>query len=332
MRSWPAPGSKRSRATPLPLIDPRPSHAPLQRRVSSRQRSRWLAPALLGTLLSAWLGLVALPATADTPHHTLWSLKGRTNTVYLLGSMHFLRSSETLPQAVDEAYQEAKTLVMEIDMDDLDPQAAPQLAQELGLLPAGSTLELELGADAYHQVSAEARSVGLDPQLLNRFRPWLAALTLTQLRLAKLGLDPHAGVEQQLTARAGKDHKEILGLETLRQQLSLLANLPMPQQREFLLYSVEDTERASQEIDEMITAWRTGDTEALAKLLTEGLEQYPDLYRPLTTERNLRWIPRIENLLDDRDDYLVVVGALHLVGKDSVIELLRRKGHEVTQH
>jgi len=282
--------------------------------------------------MSVWLGLAALPATADTPHHTLWSLKGRTNTVYLLGSVHFLRPSEPLPPAVDEAYREAETLVMEIDLDDLDPQAAPRLTQELGLLPPELSLASELGADTYAQVSAEARKVGMDPQLLNRLRPWLAAMTLTQLQLAKLGLDPRAGVEQRLAARAGKDGKEILGLETLRQQLSLLAELPMRQQREFLIYSVEDTERAGREIDQMITAWRTGDTQALARLLAEGFEQHPDLYRPLTTERNRRWIPQIEDLLDDRDDYLVVVGALHLVGKDSVIELLQRKGHRINQH
>ena len=35
---------------------------------------------------------------------------------------------------------------------------------------------------------------------------------------------------------------------------------------------------------------------------------------------------RSKQLLDDRDDYLVVVGALHLVGKDSVIDLLEAQG------
>ena len=69
----------------------------------------------------------------------------------------------------------------------------------------------------------------------------------------------------------------------------------------------------------------------MAKLLQEGFDEYPDLYRPLTVERNRKWIPQIEQLLDDRDDYLVVVGALHLVGTDSVIDLLERKGYKVKQ-
>jgi uncharacterized protein YbaP (TraB family) len=56
------------------------------------------------------------------------------------------------------------------------------------------------------------------------------------------------------------------------------------------------------------------------------------LYRPLTTDRNRRWLGQVEALLDDRDDYLVIVGTLHLVGKDSLVELLERAGHRVTQH
>ena len=69
-----------------------------------------------------------------------------------------------------------------------------------------------------------------------------------------------------------------------------------------------------------------------AMLLAEGFEQYPDLYRPLTTERNRRWLDQVEELLDDREDYLVIVGTLHLVGKDSLIDLLENRGHKVSQH
>jgi uncharacterized protein YbaP (TraB family) len=262
----------------------------------------------------------------------LWSLHGKTNTVYLLGSVHFLRPSEQLPAAVDAAYVEAEQLLMEIDMDDLDPLHAQQVTLELGMLPNGETLESQLGASTYAKVSEQARAIGIEPMMLNRFRPWLAALTLVQLQLVKMGLDPSAGVEQRFVARAATDRKEITGLETLREQLAMMANLPLEQQREFLLYSVEDTERATREIDELIVAWRTGDTEALAALMTEGFDKYPDLYRPMTVDRNRKWIAPIEALLDDQDDYLVIVGALHLVGKDSVVELLEKRGHKITRH
>lgn len=277
------------------------------------------------------LGLTS-SLTRAAEHHTLWSVQGKTNTVYLLGSVHFLSPSEQLPPAMDAAYKEAEALLMEIDMDDLDPLQAQRVTLELGTLPPGQSLEQEIGPQAYAKFSAQARELGLDPALLNRFRPWLAALTLVQLHLVKMGLDPNAGVERRLSERAVRDGKEIRGLESLEQQLGMLAGMPQKLQREFLMYSMEDADRATQEIDSMIAAWRRGDAQGLAKLLAEGFERYPEIYRPLTVNRNQKWVPQLEELLDDKEDYLVVVGALHLVGKGSVIELLERKGHKVTQH
>lgn len=291
-----------------------------------------MLPLLRSLFITALVASGAASAAQSEPRHALWSLKGKTNTVYLLGSVHFLKPTDQLPAAVDAAYRDAEQLVMEIDMDDLDPLIVQQTTLELGLLPEGRTLESELGAQMYAQVAAQARTIGLDPALLNRFRPWLAAMTLVQFQLMKQGLNPESGVEQRLTARATADNKEITGLETIEQQLGLLAGLPADQQREFLMYSVEDAENAAQEIDELLAAWRGGDTDVLGRLLAEGFDKYPDLYRPLTIDRNRQWIGRIESLLDDSGDYLVVVGALHLVGKESVIDLLENKGHKVRQH
>lgn len=287
----------------------------------------------VGLALAWTLVLSAGPAAAAEPqHHSLWSLQGKTNTVYLLGSVHFLSAAEQLPAVLEDAYQDAEVLVMEIDMDDLDPADAQQVTMQLGTQPAGQSLQQQLGKETYAKLEVRAKQVGVDPNLLNRFKPWFAGMTLMQLQLMKMGLQPNSGVEQRFTQRASVDKKPIHGLETLREQLGMLAALPDKQQREFLLYSIEDADRVEEEIDELLSAWRRGDTKALAQLLEEGFDRYPDLYRPLTTDRNRRWLTQVEDLLDDRDDYLVIVGTLHLVGKNSLIDLLESKGHRVVQH
>ena len=268
---------------------------------------------------------------ADQQQHILWSLQGKTNKVYLLGSMHLLKESEQLPAAIDSAYADADALIMELDMDDLDPLQMQQAALELAMQPEGRTLQQQLGPKIYEQFVAKTRVLGVEPAMLERFQPWFAAITLVQLQLMKLGFDPEAGVERRLTRRAAGDGKKIQGLESVREQLEIMARLPEKQQREFLLYSVNDAERMTTEVDALLASWRSGDAAAMAKLLQEGFDEYPDLYRPLTVERNRKWLPQIELLLDDREDYLVVVGALHLVGKESVIDLLERKGHKVKQ-
>jgi uncharacterized protein YbaP (TraB family) len=292
------------------------------------------APLILFAL-SCGMQPVACSLAAESPvpaRQPVWSLEGKTNTVYLLGSVHFLSPTEKLPAAADAAYSDAEALIMEIDMDDLDPLEMQQAVLDLGMLPPDQSLEQQLGAETYAKVAATANELAIDPAVLNRYRPWFAAITLEQMLLLKMGLHANSGVEQRLTARAAGDGKPIRGFETLREQLGLLASLPEEQQHEFLLYSVEDAERAAQEIDAMLVAWRRGDSKALADLLSEGFEKHPKLYRPLTVERNRKWIPTIEELLDDEDDYLIVVGALHLVGDDSVVELLEKKGHAVRQH
>lgn len=288
---------------------------------------------LIGLALACAISLLSSVASAaESQRHSLWSLKGKTNTVYLLGSVHFLNASEKLPTVLEDAYRDAEVLLMEIDMDDLDPAETQRVTLELGMQPAGQSLQQQLGAPTYAKLETRAREVGIDPALLNRFRPWFAGMTLMQLQLMKMGLQPDSGVEQRFTTRATADKKPIHGLETLREQLNMLAGLPEKQQREFLLYSIEDADRMEEEIDDLLSAWRRGDTKALSQLLAEGFDRYPDLYRPLTTDRNRRWLSQVEDLLDDRDDYLVVVGTLHLVGKDSLIELLQGKGHKVVQH
>ena len=155
---------------------------------------------------------------------------------------------------------------------------------------------------------------------------------LLQLEIAHRGFDAAHGIEQQLAERAIADRKPILGLETPEQQFAVLGGLSLAEQKRFLLLALEETEEDDTELEELMAAWRTGDTAALARILSEAFAEFPELYRPLTEDRNRAWIDDLESLLDDRDDYLVVVGALHLVGRNSVLDLLQQRGYTVTQH
>ena len=147
----------------------------------------------------------------------------------------------------------------------------------------------------------------------------------------KLGLDSQAGIEQRFTAKAAADHKEIRGLETLQEQLNLFAQLSDRQQTQYLLSSIEDAQQADQELGQMLAAWRAGDTDGLAKILNRGFNEFPELYTRLTVDRNRRWMTPLENMLHEQDDYLVIVGALHLVGKDGLLDLLEHRGYKIVQ-
>jgi uncharacterized protein YbaP (TraB family) len=219
---------------------------------------------------------------------------------------------------------------MEIDMDDLDPLAAQQTTMRLGMLPAGESLSSQLTPEAATKLAAYTQRLGLPPAMLDPFKPWLAAITLTQLHLAQLGFDPQSGIEQRMVTRAAADHKEILGLETVDEQLGILAGLSPKQQTEFLMQTLTEADQVETEINAMVQAWRNGDTVALEKFLLD-MKDSPEIYRALVADRNRRWMTRLNSMLTERQDYLVIVGAMHLVGKDGVVELLKQRGFKVEQ-
>jgi uncharacterized protein len=263
-------------------------------------------------------------ADAQSP---VWAVRGTHNTVYLAESVHLLKSGEsTLPPAFDRAYAAAKTIVMEIDLSHIDESAMQAWMLEHGMLPDNTTLQQAVGDRIYQRAAAEAAQLGLPLEALQRLQPWAVALTLADLEYLKLGYDPEQGVERQIERLAQRDKKDIRGLESLDDQLGQLERLPLDQQGRFLDLTVAEMTDAEHETADLLTAWRAGDTPKLASLLSSDYQSFPELYRALVTERNERWMPQIERFLKDDHDYLVVVGALHLVGQGGLLDLARRDG------
>jgi uncharacterized protein YbaP (TraB family) len=221
---------------------------------------------------------------------------------------------------------------MELDLNAAGAESLLESGADLTTLPQGQTLAAVLGPQLYAQLLARARPLGLEADVIEHFQPWFAALMLQQMQLAQSGFDAAAGVDEQFALLAQADHKPIIGLETMDQQLGLFSHLSLEQQRQFLRSTLEDSANAESETDAVVRAWKRGDTVKLEQLLREGTQDSPELYRLLTTDRNRRWLPKIVALLNGDDDCLVIVGALHLIGHDGVIDLLQHQGFSPLQH
>ena len=274
--------------------------------------------------------LLSLPARPDAL--PMWEIRGATNRIHLLGSIHFLRlGRDSLPPAILAAYDDADVVVMEIDLDDVDPVAAQATMQRLARDPQGRTLDVLIGDRDYQAAVAKARVLGFDLTMLRPFEPWMAAITITQLQLAQLGFDADSGVEQQLLTLAARDHKEVRGLESLDEQLSFMDALPPAAQRAFLMDSLDEAATMKDEIDDIVTAWKAGDAKSMEDEFLSDLQEQPDLYRRIVVDRNRNWAGKLGPMTRDRQDYLVVVGTLHLVGPDSLIRMLERAGYAPRQ-
>ena len=272
-------------------------------------------------------------ALAESGHPlSLWLAEGESNKVYLLGSVHLLREQDhPLPDAIDLAYQDAETIFMEIDMDDLDAVAMQAAVTRLGILKDGRTLRDLMGEELYAQAETAAAAIDIPLGLLLQSEPWLAAITVQQMALARIGFDPQYGVEMFFSSRAAADGKTILGFETFEEQLTFLDSLSIGAQRELLLQTLSESRDIERLMDDVIEAWRVGDTDYLETTILADFRQYPELHEKIVEERNRRWVERIDELLDHEEDYLVIVGALHLVGEEGVPELLADRGVEIRQ-
>ena len=122
------------------------------------------------------------------------------------------------------------------------------------------------------------------------------------------------------------------GLERAQEQIAVLDGMDATEQRQFLAESLQEAEKGAAETQRLHAAWRRGDAEELWNgMVADMRTQYPRLYQRINVDRNDAWVPKIRRILDQPgdDDALVVVGALHLLGDDGVVEKLRARGYQV---
>ena len=262
----------------------------------------------------------------------LWKVTSKQNTVYLLGAIHLMREDGyPLNKSIESAYHDAQTLVLEINLDEASSSEAQQLMLSRGLYPTGHTLRESLSPKTFELVKKKTEELGLDIQQVNRLKPWLVTITLAAMQLEQLGYDSKLGIDKHFFDQARADKKEILSLESIEYQVSLLEGMSSGNQEAALLETIQELDLFKKEFEEILKAWSHGESKKLEELLLESFKEYPELLNQLIVQRNKNWVPKIEEFLRHKGNVLVVVGAAHLIGNQGVIEMLRQKGYVVEQ-
>ena len=280
------------------------------------------------------LVLLAHPVNAAETGHplTMWEVAGESNSVYLLGSVHLLRAEDyPLPTGFDTAYADADVLVMEVDMDDLNPFATQAAFTTYGVLQDDRTLRDLMGVELYEQALTAAKAVDIPLDMLSKVEPWYAAMTIEIMMLDRIGFNPTLGIEMYMLSKAKGDGKRIDGFETVEEQIQFLDGMSIQAQREMLISTLTEGAKLGEMMDGLVDAWRHGDVAYLESGMLNELRKHEELNKALVTDRNERWVNRIETLLDDDEDYLIIVGALHLIGRDGVPKQLELSGYRVKQ-
>jgi uncharacterized protein YbaP (TraB family) len=283
----------------------------------------------------------AAPAGEKAPPvPLLWKVSDEDNSLYLLGSFHLLLPDDyPLSRDVDLAFADAEKLVFEMAPEELaSPQLGLQMAQA-AMRADGGTLDAQLGpelaaklADWGRDNAAQLAATGMSVELLQRYEPWFVGMMVTITQMMDLGFAPALGLDAHMGGLAQTAQKPTAGLETGTQQIAFLDGMEAGEQLQMLEQALDQAAAGAEPMLALHAAWRAGDVEAILEgTVAEMRRDFPALYRAINVERNDAWLPELEARLreDGSDDTLVVVGAMHLLGGDGLVEKLRAKGYAV---
>jgi uncharacterized protein YbaP (TraB family) len=268
------------------------------------------------------------------PKSFLWKVQSKAATAFILGSVHLAKPDiYPLPRKIEESFDKSAVLALEAD---------PAKAQDTALLrqmlvaaayAKGGTLKEHLSKETFELARREIERLGLPMESFSRTKPWFLAMSIETLEFQRLDYDPANGIDVYFAGKAaGK--KQIVELESFYYQIRLLNGFSDREQELFLFYTLKDMATLQDEIEELMAAWRTGDTKTMERLVTRTLTESPELrpiFDKLFYKRNREMTARIEQMLQGKQTVFVTVGAAHLVGKEGIIELLRGKGFTVEQ-
>ena len=278
---------------------------------------------------------VTTTAYAENIEHdqtSVWKVSKGDDAVYVGGTIHILPISEfPLPAKFTQTYEKSDTLVFEVKMPDpADIEGQRKMMDGLAYAE-GKTLKDDVSEETYEALNAYLSNFGATADQLAQFKPGMVASMLVAMeaqrsQLAGQGVDAYF---MQLAARDGKNSEY---LESLDFQINMLANMGAGEEDRLISETLETLPELKDMLKSTIKAWREGDTKKIDELVVATFKrESPASFDDVFTKRNQNWLPQIEAMFGDDDQEFVLVGAGHLVGDGSVIDLLEAKGYKVEQ-
>jgi len=283
--------------------------------------------------LAALLALAPTASAAKAPQFArpaLWAVSDADTTVYLFGTIHLLpQNTQWRTPKLDQAVNSSQQLIVETIVDQKNPTKLMQALTSLAFSPGLPALSDRVPAAKRAALADAVRKSGLPAQALDRMETWAAAFILLGNQFRDMGLKGNEGVETVLRDTFTSEGKPIGELESNLEQLSFFDKLPENAQRQLLEGAIDQSSETRNQFNAMLNAWVHGDVKAIAQSFNRDLAASPELQQALLKTRNANWKKWIEQRMAQPGAIMVAVGAGHLAGKDSVIDLLQRDGYRV---
>lgn len=262
---------------------------------------------------------------------SVWVAEKEGRKIIFAGSVHLLKPSQLpLPDAYIKALDASERIVFELDMGEINPVKMGFKMGQTFALKNGETLQTILRPDVWSELekTIKKNKVLLFPQHMDAA---FVSFTLPILIWQKQGYQ--AGIDEVLYKRAKQQGKIIEGLETFDEQLSALKALKKIDPNSLIIEMLKELADPKLSLDKLITDLYRGDQRGLKELITTYKQNQDDtFYQRMLVHRNQAWLIKIEGYIQDGIPTLIVVGAMHLVGEEGLLEQLAKQGYTITYY
>lgn len=277
-------------------------------------------------ILLALLAVAGFTADAQKLDSALlWKIsgKGLTQPSYLFGTIH-ITCDATLDTKTKKALDDTKQIYLELDMDDPGMQAAMMGGI---IMKDGVTMSSLASAEDFKIVDEFlTKNVGMSAKMMDNFKPALISAML----YPKMIDCPMQSFEMELMKEAVARNEEILGLESVADQMQVFDGIPYKDQMNELVKTAKGgIDKDKEEFSKLIAVYQNKDIEGMHKLMDESENKMYSKFEDIMLDnRNKKWIPVIEAAAKKTPTFFAV-GAAHLAGDNGVIKLLRKAGYKV---
>lgn len=300
---------------------------------ASESEAAYTLPSREDLLAQARAALAQAAQTQGSGSPALWRLSDADTDIYMFGTVHLLKPDlDWRSDAVNAAFKAAGTIVFELDTD--SPEAQAKLMTDFmsrGFYKDGRTLSAVLNDEIETVVRTAFDGLGVPFSAIDVQEPWMAAMNLSMMKMVSDGFHPESGVEAVFQTEAEAAGKSFAFLEDVKDQADAFDLLPEAEQIEMLYGAALMLDESSRMLDVLVEEWADGDARGLAVLAAspDAASMSERVYEALLVNRNAKWVPQIETMLETPGTVFIAVGAAHLVGPDSVVAMLRARGHEI---
>jgi len=272
------------------------------------------------TLQNASRGLNSSPA--------MWEATKGNQKVYLLGSVHILPAEvKWYTPTIKKAFDSSEQVMFEVLDTSANAAEYKNYIRAHGFLPKGKIISDYLTGTEYRKYQIISKELGLNRAYYDKMKPWLFFIALNSI----ISKDyTKYGVDNLLEDEAKVQNKPTYSLETVSQALSAISSVPMSKDikelKKFLAPRSAGKMEASRR-NSLLKAWATGDTRTAKRLLAKSIRGKQ--YYNMIIKRNNNWYPKMQQIISQKQQSMVIVGLAHLLGKGNLLDKLKRSGYKV---